>query len=326
MDRAQHPSRIQPCPVATRLIVLALGLALSAALPLAATPVKLGFTEEASVSWVLVPVVVRNRRGYVEDLKAKHFRLWVDDQPQPFETFDRGTDAPFSLIHLQDLSGSMANGGKLEASRRTLRYFLAHARPGDELALASFAAGRTRVEVPFTGETAVIEEALSLWRAHGTTALYDAIAWLPDIDVGHRHLRRGALLITDGADNASELAPETARNMVRAAQLPVYVLALRGNRPPSRAPVSPPHGLSQADVLRQLAATTGGRYAELEASDEVATICAAFLDELRFQYVLGFRSQGGGATAYRRLRVEVEGRHLTITHRQGYRGSAPVGP
>jgi VWFA-related protein len=285
------------------------------------------FSDETSVSWVLVPVVARDGGRYKKGLRAGDFRLRVDGRAVEIESFDSGLDAPLSLVHLQDLSGSMANGGKLEASREALRFFLAQMRDQDRLAVASFASGRTQVEVPFTDRKPVIEEALEAWEGYGTTALHDAVALLPEIHLGG-HLKGAAVLLTDGVDNASVLSPARARELVRRAEIPVYVLAL-GDRRGDPRPTAPAAGSGARErpvystVLRQLAAATAGRYYSIRDSG-VRAACAAIVAELRHQYVLGFPTSARGPVEDHQLWVEVPGKRLRISHRLGYRGSSPA--
>src|SRR5947209_20579158 len=77
--------------------------------------------EEVAVGYVLVPVIVRsNSGGYANRLDKKDFRLLVDGRPAPVDSFEQRAEAPASIVFLQDLSGSMEAGGKLEASRRAV--------------------------------------------------------------------------------------------------------------------------------------------------------------------------------------------------------------
>jgi Ca-activated chloride channel homolog len=290
------------------------------------------YQEQVDVEWVLVPVVVRQvppkggkhaPGSFVRGLEQRDFELTVDGRPVAIGSFEARADAPVSLIHLQDLSGSMALGGKLETSRRALGCFLERARPGDELALASFAGGKIRVDVPLTGDAEAIGEAMAAWRGYGTTALHDAVAWLPDIAVRDRAVKRAALLITDGADNASVLSPAAARALVRQAQLPVYVLGLATGSP---FELDPGGGKRHryADVLNLLAQLTGGRYYSLVGPRDVEAVCDAVDRELRSQYVLGFAAGGSGPSRYRTLEVTVPGRHVEVVHRRGYSGRPPA--
>ncbi len=285
------------------------------------------FSETVSVSQVLVPVLVRTRSGYAKNLNAKDFRLLVDGRPVAIQSFDRHTEAPTSLVVLQDLSGSMGTGGKIEQSREAARYFFAHAQGGDEFALATFASGRGQVEVPFTTDLEALNDAVSRWEGYGTTALHDAVAWIPDISAAGHNSRRFAILVTDGVDNASTLAPEEAREIVRAAQVPVYVLGLGSGSPYELTP-NGKKMYRYADVLNLLAGVTGGRYYPISRPEDLAKALAAIEEDLRNQYVLGFSTREG-ARAYRRLAVEVTakglGDRVTVVFRRGYQGPPPAG-
>lgn len=282
------------------------------------------FGETFSVGHVLVPVIVRAGSGYARGLDAEDFRLRVDGRPIAIESFEPRADAPASLIFLQDLSGSMGNSGKLEASRQAVRHFLDRALPGDEFAVASFAGGERRVEVPFTGEVAAVREAVGVWEAYGTTALHDAVAEVPRFSAEGRNAKRFILLITDGMDNASRIAPEEARDLAREAQLPVYVLGLRAGSPYEVTPEGE-KVYRYADVLNLLAHMTGGRYLPVDGPEDIQEALAAIEDDLRHQYVLGF-STGDGGSRFRDLAVEVRGNGLrAVTFRRGYHGPPPSG-
>lgn len=281
------------------------------------------FGDQVSVGFVLVPVIVRAGAGYSRNLDEKDFRLLVDGRRVDIESFERRSDAPASIVLLQDLSGSMANGDKLAASREVVRFFADRALPGDEYAIATFAGGDVGVEVPFTPDVSVLREASQAWTAYGTTALHDAVAWLPEVSLAGRNPKRFALLITDGVDNASQIPPERAREIVRDAQLPTYVLGLGAGNP---------FELSQegekvyryADVLSLLAATTGGRYFAISQPEDLQEALNAIAEDVRHQYVLGFAT-GEGPSRWRPLRVEVKGSaNRTVVFRRGYKGSPPA--
>jgi hypothetical protein len=133
-------------------------------------------------------------------------------------------------------------------------------------------------------------------------------------------VKRAAILVTDGIDNASELSPAEARDLVERAQLPVYVFALPGRELVDEAPT-----FRYADLLQDLAAATGGQYYALESPAEARRTCASILGELRHRYVLGFSVTGTGPSAYHSLAVEVRDRprRSSLVHRRGYRGTLP---
>jgi len=285
------------------------------------------FKDTLAVNNVLVPVLVRTRSGYAKNLEVKDFRLLVDGRPVAIESFDKNTEAPTSVVFLQDLSGSMGTGGKIELSQEAVRYFVNQALPGDEFALATFASGRGEVEVPFTADRDAVLDAVSRWQGWGTTALHDAVAWIPDISGEGRNSRRFAILVTDGVDNASTLTPEQAREVVRAAQVPVYVLGL-GSGSPYELTAEGKKVYRYADVLNLLAGATGGRYYPISRSADLPKALKAIGEDLRHQYVLGFSTREG-ERSYRRLRVELKAKGLgdraTVVFRRGYKGPPPAG-
>jgi Ca-activated chloride channel family protein len=284
------------------------------------------FQDSVGVSWVLVPVVARREGGYADDLQAEDFRLFAGNKAVTIESFEPRSDAPLSLLILQDLSGSMANQGKIEASRRVLSFLLDRRGPDDEMALASFAGGRVSFDVPFTSHRETVEKASGDWRGYGTTTLHDAVAWLPEISAEGRHAKRAAILITDGVDNASALSPAAARLLVRQARLPVYVFGLSAADPRLRDEDGE-KVYRNLHLLELLARASGGRFYSVADPAEIEEAAVAALGELRHQYVLGFRAQPPPPRRYRPLRVEVPGRKdLLLTFRRGYSGGAPLLP
>jgi Ca-activated chloride channel homolog len=290
-------------------------------------PDATSFAETIAVNQILVPVLVRTRSGYANNLQKKDFRLLVDGRQVAIQSFDQNTEAPTSLVLLQDLSGSMSTNRRMERSQEIARFFISHALPGDEFAIATFASGRGQVEVPFTTDVGALQDSISRWEGYGTTALNDAVAWIPEISAEGHNSRRFAILVTDGVDNASTLAPTEAREVVRAAQVPVYVLGLDSGSP-YEISNDGKKVYRYADVLNLLAGVTGGRYYPISRSADLATALAAIAQDLRHQYVLGF-STSEGELAYRHLTVEVKARGLgdraTVVFRRGYMGPPPVG-
>ena len=288
------------------------------------------FSDSVSVGTTLVPVLVRSGGRYLTDLEREDFRLKVDGRPVAVESFENRTDAPVSIVFLQDLSGSMANGGKIEASREAVLYFLEHSELGDEMALVSFGGNLTSVDVPFTQDPIALRESLTAWDPYGTTALHDAVSLLPKLTQGGQYAKRAALLITDGVDNASEIDPAQARDLVRRSEVPVYVLGL-GSGTPYRLDSEGKKLYRYADLLNLLASQTGGRYFTVESAGALKEAVLEILGDLRHQYVLGFRT-GGGESAARTIEVSVEpqrgfgGRkRLRILSRRGYEGGPPAG-
>lgn len=291
----------------------------------AAAPIV--FEGEASVQLVLVPVSVARGGKPVPDLSREAFRLTIDGISVPIELFENDARTPVSFVLLQDLSGSIANAGRLERARQAAKFFVERARGQDELAIVTFAGGRTTVDVPFTVDRDAPRDAIANWEPWGTTALHDAVAWLPEIGLEGRRNRRAAILVTDGADNASNLPPEAARELVRRAQLPVYVLDLGGKR--STAPG--PEGEETrrfGHVLRELAEATDGAYFPVDTDRDIDRACATIERDLANHYVLGFETGVRGFETAHNLKVDVvlppKQSPVEIEHRPTYHGRRPA--
>ena len=276
------------------------------------------------MAWILVPVIVKGPNGYLNGLRKEDFELKIDGRAIRFPDFEPRGEAPWSLVFLQDLSGSMAIGGRLEASHEAVDYFLDAARPGDEFALATFAGEDTNIDVPFTEELLPLRESIASWEGYGKTALHDAVALLPRISGDSRNVKRAAVLITDGVDNASTVTAAAAREIVRRAQLPVYVFGLESGDP--FAVTKPGEEIYlYADMLNLLAHMTGGRYFSISSPEEMKEACASVAEDLRYQYVLGFETQGVGRAAFRSIQVDVRNKKAKqILSRKGYQGLPPV--
>jgi len=276
---------------------------LSAAAPAAQAPAQTpapqgpasSFQDSVSVGLVLVPVVVRAGAGFAKNLDRKDFRLLIDGKPVPIESFERRSDAPASVVILQDLSGSMASGGKLEESRNVVRFFLARELPGDEFSLATFASEGLQIDVPFTTNTATLTEAIAGWEAYGTTALHDAVARMPQISLEGHNPKRFAVLVTDGVDNASRLTPEEARAVVQEAQLPTYVLGLEAGNPyeldrgqegvPLRRRAQPPRGHDGGPLLLDQRRRGSSEGVDRHPRRRAPPICPRVLDRRRSRQV-----------------------------------------
>ena len=283
-----------------------------------------GYQEEVSVGYVLVPIVARlPSGGYATGLEADDFRLLVNGQAVEFESFEQGDRAPVSVMFLQDLSGSMANSNKLTLSQTVLSQLVMGHRPGDNWGLASFASDRVSVDVPFTSDTELLRQSASTWKPYGTTALHDAVSWLPDLTANIHSARRAAIVLTDGVDNASQIDPYTAREKVRRAELPVYVMGLTSgdietlDRDGEKV-------YRYADVLNLLSHLTGGHYYPVVTQSDAILACHGIESEIRNQYVLGFPTSAVGTPTYHEITVQPrKKKKLKLTFRQGYTGTLP---
>jgi Flp pilus assembly protein TadB/uncharacterized protein YegL len=135
---------------------------------------------------------------------------------------------PRTVLVVLDTSGSMAGAG-LTAARQAATDF-ARRLPADvRVGLVTFA-DRPRVAVVPTTDRSAVAAALAATAAAGGTALYDAVAAaLGTLDPAHaaagsvQHL----VVLSDGKDTASRGTLDTVLARLRAARVPVDVVAFR---------------------------------------------------------------------------------------------------
>jgi VWFA-related protein len=283
---------------------------------------RLVFSESMDVRWVHIPTVVFNKtEGLAAELVIGDFELLVDGQSVAIETFESSLDTPLSVVYLQDLSGSMNNLDKLGLSRTTFDLLMDGAQASDEFSVVTFSGAAVSVDVPFTTDHGRLRNVSEEWTALGTTGLYDAITWLPEVSLDGRRSKRAAIVVTDGIDNASALTPESAREKVLRTQLPVYVLDLSkfGRRNLSRETPDDPSW-----PLRALANGTGGRYFKPTDRPQLIAAVSTIVNEVRLQYLLGFAANGNQSPQEHRVEIRVRGRSNSPRYRPRYFGPPPA--
>jgi Ca-activated chloride channel homolog len=218
----------------------------------------------------------------------------------------------------------MALGRKMEGARAALRALLSTKRKGDDFALYVFAEGVVREEVPCTADANKLIRALQGLVPYGKTALFDAIARMPDHSLLGKNGSRAILLLTDGIDNASKLTEKELTKLLEGIDVPVYPLGLRGS---DAAAAVPPGQTAEAllniDVLGHIARMSGGRLEIVSEPDQLESAMRGIERDLRSQYLVGFTPTGEGAVRYHRLSLRLAGRPRAVRVRAGYRGTDP---
>lgn len=283
------------------------------------------FSDQLDVGQVLLPVVVRTTRGHAQNLRVNDFRLSVDGSQVPIRSLDSDFQAPVSVIILQDLSGSMAIGDRLATSRRLIDCLLDSGRARDKYSLVTFGSGRVQVDLPFSRDLDKVRDAMTDWRAFGTTGIHDALSWMPEVGLETSSKKRAAVLLTDGLDNASNLNAKRVRLNLARARIPVFVVALHPRRSGTRGNDNLP--------LVAMAKESGGRYFDNPVGSGLVESCDIISNDLRYQYLLGFSVDGSGPRAFRQVEVALargargtRRQRPTLFHKTGYFGSEPQSP
>jgi Ca-activated chloride channel family protein len=173
----------------------------------------------------------------------------------------------------------------------------------------------------FTSDHSAMEAAIARIQAAGSTALYDALyVTLKQLfRHGTREVprRRAIILLSDGEDTASLATDEQVLELARQAEIGVYSVALRPDRPLDRQRLA----FDQAThFLTALARDTGGGVYFTHDPSELGSVYGRIAEELRTQYTLGYVSSNPRRDGkWRRIvvRTPVRG-DLQVRHKAGY--------
>ena len=307
---------------AALLLVLAATATRAQAPPVAPTPADIPtYTESAGSEYVLLPVVVLDKKGrFVDGLGKNDFRVRVETTPVALDTFERDDGAPVSMAFLVDASGSMEIAGKMENTKRAIRSIVEARQPGDDFALFAFSEGEVRMVADFSTDSRKILKALDEIEAGGQTALFDAVAATPKLLKG-KNAKRAILLFTDGVDNASKLSPGDMAEILQQVSTPVYAIGMK-NVMYDLLDRKQREELF-VENLRMLSASSGGKMF-LVGEEDLRPLAAKLNSEVRKQYILGFSPSGRGELKYRVVFVSIAKKgNWVVRTRRGYRGTAP---
>lgn len=278
---------------------------------------RLHLVEETDVRMVLLPVTVTTKRGrVVRGLSAEDFHVFEDRIPQSISFFSADVEETVHVAFLLDVSGSMRQSGKLEAAKEAIRYFVETLRPTDQFALIGFADEQVTWITEFTSDRDRFLERLAVQDGFGKTALNDAVAATPRLVDERIRGRKAIVLFTDGIDNASRLSDWDAIKLARRVSVPIYTVGFTGIPENLRV-----EGTTQQNLrlMSTFARETGGLLFAVHGPDELKEAAAAILDELRFQYLIGYyptpRQWDG---RFRRIELETDRDPWNVRTRNGY--------
>jgi Ca-activated chloride channel family protein len=280
-------------------------------------------TISIATTQVLVNVTVKNVRGkYVSTLDRQAFKLLEDDREQDVAEFF-GEDAPMAVAVVLDVSGSVVEKdlNRYRNSALDLAYRL---KPDDTLALYTFDEKGVQKVRDFSSTVAGLKPLLKQLKGEGNTPLYDAVL-LASKDLRVRPERRRALvLISDGADSASQATLREVEKQTFLAGVAVYAIDLVNTEKSAR---SSPERQAAAQTLKQIAQESGGRYITTEGGFflmpsrmKLKRIFNDLIDELHSQYTIAYEpSNSRREGRWRTIRVNLEQADLTARTRLGYR-------
>lgn len=248
--------------------------------------------------------------GLVTGLGRDDFTVFEDGVAMPITQFI-GERVPVSLGLVLDISESMA-GERMSDARLAVDQFLnGLLRPEDEAFLMVFN-HRPRLLRPWTLQPASLAGALDDVFPTGGTAVYDAVVEALKPFSRRSHPRAAVVIVSDGADTASDHGIADIRPLVRRADAFIYAIAIDA---PSRRPVS---GRPDPYALREITDASGGYTEVVHASVDLAAATARIAEELNRQYLLGYVPPRGADGKYHSIRVRTRNDSHRVRARRGY--------
>jgi len=234
--------------------------------------------EQVDVDLVELYTSVTDASGQnVRGLTVDDFQVLEAGKPQKIAKFEHVENLPLTLGFLVDTSISMATS--LGEAQRAAANILHNLMTPKDRAFAIGFSFQPYLVMPPTDDVEGVIQALDGLRAHGRTAMHDAIV------TGLYYFRstkgqRAMILLTDGGDNASSTHWETALEYARRSGVAIYCVGLDISLREREARTK----------LTDLAAATGGRVFFVSHASELTGVYTQIEQELRSRYLLAYNS------------------------------------
>lgn len=267
---------------------------------------------KSRIDLVSITATVLDANGkLVSGLTQDEFEVYEDGERQALTHF--GSDrVPIGLGLLLDTSDSMRGQRIVDARAAVARFLFDLLSQDDEFFVMSFNHA-PRVIAPWTSRPDQVQPRLEALRPSGGTSIYDAVmAALPLFEQRSRQ-RASIVLISDGADTASDARVRDVKSALLRSDAFVYAIAID---PP--ADTRPINARVNPYALREITDDSGGRTEVVHDSSDLGAATARIAEELNHQYVLAYTSARAPDGQYHSIRVRVTRPGHRIRARRGY--------
>lgn len=272
---------------------------------------RLGSQFRTGVEVISITATVVDEEGrLVTGLTADDFEVYDDGAPQPVTQFT-AERVPVSLAVLLDVSDSMYGQRIDDARAAVTRLLFELLDPTDEYMVLGFN-HRPHPLTEWTRDHLVVQAALDDLVPFGGTAIYDAVMTALPFIARRAEQRAALLLISDGADSASD----TEFGQLRSAMLrsDVFAYAIAIDSPGAR----PINGQVNPTTLREITDASGGRTEVVQDNEGLLAATAGIAEELNHQYMLGYNAPDAPDGAFHSIRVRVVPDGYRVRARSGY--------
>ncbi|MEO5741502.1 MAG: VWA domain-containing protein, partial [Vicinamibacterales bacterium] len=180
---------------------------------------------QSGVDLISVTATVVDSEGHlVTGLPIDAFEIFEEGERQTITQFTNER-VPVSLAVLLDVSDSMFGQRLVDARSAVERFLFELLDEHDEFSVVVFN-HEPRALTPWTQAPDVVKSAMAALKPFGSTALYDAVLTaLPMMNTRTKQ-RASVLIISDGADTASDAALREVRSALVRSDAFVYAIAV----------------------------------------------------------------------------------------------------
>ncbi|MDO9131362.1 MAG: VWA domain-containing protein [Anaerolineales bacterium] len=245
--------------------------------------IRITQVDNSNFPQVTVYVSVTNADGEPVGVDPSLIQLYENGVlVQPDLVSGEGEAGPLTTMLVMDVSGSMYNGGKLEAAKTAAKAYVTQMRPGDEAGLIAFNTQVTYVQ-SITADHAALEAGIDSLTARDDTAMFDALAQAIQILQGETG-RKAIIALTDGLDNRSTITAEEVVSAVGPGGLSISTIGLG-----DPAAQGTNYGLDEAG-LRSLAERAGGLYGFAQDAESLQALYESYGRALQSEYRITYTS------------------------------------
>lgn len=266
---------------------------------------------QSAVNLISVTATVVDREGHlVTGLPREAFEIYEEGDRQAISQFTNER-VPVSLAVLLDVSDSMYGQRLVDARSAVERFLFELLDENDEFSVVAFN-HEPRALTRWTQIPEIVRSAMATLKPTGSTALYDAVLTaLPMMDTRTKH-RASVLIISDGADTASDAALREVRSALVRSDAFVYAIAVD---PPAKRAINETVNVS---ALNEITGGSGGNTELVHQTADLVAATARIAEELNNQYVLGYYSPRPLDGTYRSIRVRSTNPEYRVRARRGY--------
>jgi Ca-activated chloride channel homolog len=264
----------------------------------------------SGVDLVTVSATVVDGEGHlVTGLPREAFEIFEDGERQRIAQFTNER-VPISVAVLLDVSDSMFGQRYQDARAAAERFLFDLLDSADEYSVVAFN-HEPHILTAWTQTPDVVRRAFDVLQPFGSTAMYDAVLATIPLIAARDKPRTSILIISDGADTASDATIRDVRSALVRSDAFVYAIAID---PPKRQAIN--QGVNIAS-LTELTTNSGGHTEVVHDTSDLIAATSNIADELNKQYVLAYSSPRAPDGGYHSIRVRA-GSAFRVRARNGY--------